>query len=183
MSPLRHVIALWGCLVAITACQATASRPSGTGCEATTRDVFSRFIRALETGAIAEAVDLVAAEPQFQWYSIGPEDTPGARLRDDSQDRTTLTDYLNRRARQKEHFHIVEITYNGTSTALPAIGGNFSMSNFSFWLIRRSNDLDDARPMVGKGAVNCAERKILVVTMNDYDPDSGVTPPAEIGRG
>lgn len=111
-------------------------------------DVLADHFATLTEGDIPEALSMVADDPSFEWYAVFPDrwEEPG--------DRQTLDDFLAAR-----EWEILRPTISGSADASAGIVN----LGFVVW------DGYIASWRGGKAAINCADRRIIVLVLGDPD--------------
>lgn len=114
----------------------------------TSRDEVDRlvktFLRAFNKGKSGQLDELVAAEPDFEWYSVAGERT-GA----EAEDRSTLIRYFRSRHRLEERLLLVRLKIGEER-------GWHGGYDFFFKLRRSSSDAGSEGVYRGKGAASCS---------------------------
>ena len=111
--------------------------------------VVSEMLSALSNGEFA--IDDYFSAVRFAWYSV---DGVGGRSGTESQDRSTLTEYVDHRRSASESYSLVSMTI--TYQSEPPVG------NLAFYLERSATDLPGSPVLVmGKGAISCDDERII----------------------
>lgn len=127
-------------------------------------DVVLAFLSAANSGTVdpAQFFDFDAGPG---WYTVGTRRGAG---RVAAYDLDALRDYLAARHRRHERIRLVELRVDP--------GGR--QGHIEFRLTREADDLGARRPIAveGKGAFDCASRRLIAWSMSDVDADEMTGP-------
>jgi hypothetical protein len=156
VSTLALPLVFVACNSADTSQRTETNRTEGSCTAASVKATLHRYYRSLSEGRLSDAVGQIANEGDFVWYSVGTDGSPGARNGPASRDRATLGRYLARRASADETWSLRSFTFNGRW----ASAGNFQMT-----LRRTAADIEGQQTFRGKGALDCASGRIIVISI------------------
>lgn len=111
------------------------------------------FVSAFDAGDLAELDRLVAAEPDFQWYST---DAPGERFQGDAYERSTLIPYFRTRHEAGERLILRWFQFNGYDQGY---------GHFEYRLTRSAASLASTR-YLGKGAAICGPVRNVIAVLS-----------------
>jgi hypothetical protein len=136
--------------------RAETDRVEGSCTAVSVQKTLQSYYRSLSEGRIRDATAHVASKADFRWYSVGTDESPGARNGPASQDRATLGGYLAGRASADEAWSLRSFTFYGRQ----ASGGSFQMT-----LRRTATDIEGQQTFRGKGALDCSSGRIIVISI------------------
>jgi hypothetical protein len=126
-------------------------------CGTTAHRLVVRFVEAYNKGDVRRLDRIFAPEPAFFWYSAPG---PGQRFSPAAEDRASLMPYFAARHAAGDRLRLKRWQYNGRRAT-------DDTGHFEFTFRRRTPGVRGGRSYdaVGKGAIACARRQIIVTSV------------------
>ncbi len=156
---MRAACLALACLSLSIAVGPAAARPGRDCAPREVRAALTSFIAAYNAGDYDALDDLVAAEPDFRWYS---SPVPGERLLPRASRRGTLVRYFEARHAARDRLALTSFGFNGNGTYGGSRYGNFEMG-----LRRRAAGFRRGAwfRADGKGAATCKGDSVRFVVL------------------
>jgi hypothetical protein len=126
-------------------------------CGTTAHRLVVRFVEAYNNGDVRRLDRIFAPEPAFFWYSAPG---PGQRFSPEAEDRASLMPYFAARHAAGDRLRLKRWKDNGRRAS-------DDTGHFEFTFRRRTPGVRGGRSYdaVGKGAIACARRQIIVTSV------------------